>query len=354
MLDPVLVYVSTDGGATWQTRTLPEKGKAQVIAVHPSNEQIVYIGGIQTGRGAVCRSSDGGATWTRLGQGVYAGAVVALAVDPLTAARIYAASEDGVFRSEDSAATWTRCLDRAATALAVDPSLPGRVYAAGSDGVWKSSDFGGTWTDFNRGLSVKAVSALRVVKATGTLVASTLGGSIYQVRPGSHRVLVLSASPGGTTAPAPGTYKHTPGTVVTIAAAPDPDHTFAGWSGDASGTVNPLSVKVDRDLAVRAEFAPILFAPLDFAGTKKVNRSLMFVEYVNVLTWRRNPANPAASAYRLYEVDGSIQRPLGSLDPAANEFRVRGVAKDKSYTYRLAAVDPATGREGPPTETTVR
>jgi len=333
---------------------LPEAGKANVIALHPTNEQIVYVGGIQNGGGAICRSSDGGTSWTRLGKGVFTNPVVALALDPLTPSRLYAASDDGVFRSEDSGASWTRVLESAMTAVAVDPAVPGRLYAAGKEGVRRSADFGASWTDFNRGLSVKEVGALQVAKGTGTLVASTLGGSLYQVRPGSHRVLVLSASAGGTTTPAPGTYRRAAGTSVTITATPDASHEFSGWSGDASGTANPLTVRLARDLAVRAEFEPILYAPLDFAGTKKVNRSLMFVEYINVLTWRRNPANDPALPYNLYAIEGATPRLIARLGSATVEFQERGLARDKAYTYRLVVVDPATGREGPPATVTVR
>jgi photosystem II stability/assembly factor-like uncharacterized protein len=350
----IFVYVSSDGGANWQTHVLPETGKALAIAVHPQNEQTLYVAGTLDGPGAVCRSSDGGATWTRLGKGVFRAPVVAFAVDPLTPGRVYAASDDGVYRSQDSGATWTRIRDRATTALAVDPEVPGRIYSGTTGGVLKSSDFGATWTDFSRGLSVREVSALQAVKGTGTLVASTLGGSLFQIRLGGHRVLVVSASPGGTTSPAPGAYRHAPGARVTITATPEATHIFAGWSGDASGAANPLTVTLDRDLAVRAEFEPILFAPLDFRGTKTSNRSLMFVEYVNVLRWRRNPANDPAATYNLYAVEGGTARLIARLGADALEYLDRGAVKNRTYLYRLAAVDPATGLEGPPAETTVR
>ncbi len=47
-----------------------------------------------------------------------------------------------------------------------------------------------------------------------------------------------------------------PGTVVSLTAVPISGSKFTGWSGDATGTTNPLSVTVSQALAIVAEFAP--------------------------------------------------------------------------------------------------
>jgi hypothetical protein len=52
-------------------------------------------------------------------------------------------------------------------------------------------------------------------------------------------------SPGGT---------FVAGSVVTVAATPDAMHDFAGWVGDANGTANPVSVTLDRNRSVQANF----------------------------------------------------------------------------------------------------
>ena len=44
------------------------------------------------------------------------------------------------------------------------------------------------------------------------------------------------------------------GTVVTVTAVADADHTFAGWSGDLSGTANPATLAVDNDKTLGALF----------------------------------------------------------------------------------------------------
>jgi hypothetical protein len=71
--------------------------------------------------------------------------------------------------------------------------------------------------------------------------------------PGSYS-LVLSATSGGTTDPVPGTYTRDAGSQVTIKANPNTSYEFSGWSGDASGTENPLTVKFDSDKSITANF----------------------------------------------------------------------------------------------------
>ncbi|NJL70621.1 MAG: alpha/beta hydrolase [Candidatus Competibacteraceae bacterium] len=47
------------------------------------------------------------------------------------------------------------------------------------------------------------------------------------------------------------------GTAVALTATPDSGYQFTGWSGDASGTQNPLSVTMNIDKNITANFAPI-------------------------------------------------------------------------------------------------
>jgi hypothetical protein len=52
--------------------------------------------------------------------------------------------------------------------------------------------------------------------------------------------------------PPGGTYHA--GTEVTLTAVPENQWEFSGWGGDASGTTNPITVKMDADKAVTANF----------------------------------------------------------------------------------------------------
>jgi uncharacterized repeat protein (TIGR02543 family) len=46
------------------------------------------------------------------------------------------------------------------------------------------------------------------------------------------------------------------GATAILTATPNPGYTFAGWTGDASGTTNPLSITMDADKTVGATFEP--------------------------------------------------------------------------------------------------
>ena len=68
--------------------------------------------------------------------------------------------------------------------------------------------------------------------------------------------LTTAASPtnGGTTDPAPGTYFYYVNSEETVTASANFDYTFNGWSGDASGTTNPLEVTLDSNKSITADF----------------------------------------------------------------------------------------------------
>jgi uncharacterized repeat protein (TIGR02543 family) len=55
---------------------------------------------------------------------------------------------------------------------------------------------------------------------------------------------------------------YVPGTEVSITATPDLGSSFSGWSGDASGSVNIISITMDLDRSINATFTKIMF-PLE-------------------------------------------------------------------------------------------
>ena len=64
--------------------------------------------------------------------------------------------------------------------------------------------------------------------------------------------LSTSISGSGTVNPSNGTYES--GTVVSVSATPSSGYTFSGWSGDASGTTNPLSITMNSNKSITATF----------------------------------------------------------------------------------------------------
>jgi len=90
---------------------------------------------------------------------------------------------------------------------------------------------------------------------------------VYNVCPGPH-TLILSAATGGTTDPEPGIYDYDGGAYVTIEANPNNGYELSAWSGDASGTTNPITIAMDSDKSIAANFSAITTGNGDDTGKK--------------------------------------------------------------------------------------
>ena len=100
--------------------------------------------------GGMFKSTDGGATWTRL---FLEGdpPVYGIAVDPFDASRVFAATDRGVYRTRDGGASWESrnaglgleddgLGGSAVTLVETDPSSARSLFAATSKGVFRSLD----------------------------------------------------------------------------------------------------------------------------------------------------------------------------------------------------------------------
>ena len=67
--------------------------------------------------------------------------------------------------------------------------------------------------------------------------------------------LIVSVVGGGTVSKSPNQNNYNSGSLVQLTASPDPNYTFTGWSGDAGGAINPLSVTMDATKNITATFA---------------------------------------------------------------------------------------------------
>lgn len=94
-------HTSTDGGATW-TGIFPSCGQPDLavwllptLVIDPRNSGTLFAGSGGVG-GAVCQSTDGGASWTTAGPGL-TGRAQALAFAPTDSRTLYAAMSTGLF-----------------------------------------------------------------------------------------------------------------------------------------------------------------------------------------------------------------------------------------------------------------
>jgi uncharacterized repeat protein (TIGR02543 family) len=69
---------------------------------------------------------------------------------------------------------------------------------------------------------------------------------------GQYTLTIISAN--GTVAKVPDSATYTYGTVVTLTATASPGWTFASWTGDATGATNPVTVTMNGNKAVTANY----------------------------------------------------------------------------------------------------
>ncbi len=162
------VYMTTDGGKSWRkTLFVNDQTGAIDLAMQPGNGQVLFAAMWQAGRrpwilndggagSGVWRSTDGGATWKRLSEGLPDPPIgrIGLAIAPSDPERVYALLEapigkGSLFVTSDLGDHWEKVTDNHAlnvrgfyfTTLTVAPDDPDRVYFLGFQLV--QSDDGG-------------------------------------------------------------------------------------------------------------------------------------------------------------------------------------------------------------------
>jgi hypothetical protein len=91
---------------------------------------------------------------------------------------------------------------------------------------------------------------------TVTTPAPTISALFSSLSAGQY-ALVVQPDGAGRVSLSPRANRYTSGQNVTITALPDPGQQFFGWSGDASGTQNPLTLAITHNTLVTASFSKL-------------------------------------------------------------------------------------------------
>jgi hypothetical protein len=89
-------------------------------------------------------------------------------------------------------------------------------------------------------------------------VAVSNNGGVATSAPATLAVnytLLVTTSSGGSVSIQPSQSSYAPGTTVTLKAAPSLLFKFTGWSGNATGTANPLTITMNGNKQIKANFA---------------------------------------------------------------------------------------------------
>ncbi len=184
------MYRSLDAGKTWKRMGLEKTGRISRVVIDPTNPDIVFACALGTAYGpqqerGVYRTTDGGASWTRVLFSDENSGCSDLVMDPTNPHVLYAGTwqvqvhtwgrdsggpGSGIFKSTDGGTTWRRLTGHGLperpfgkVGLGVAQTDPGRVYALieTGDGVpWNAqpTDNGELWRSDDGGASWKVVS----------------------------------------------------------------------------------------------------------------------------------------------------------------------------------------------------
>jgi photosystem II stability/assembly factor-like uncharacterized protein len=212
---------SGDAGATWEPGGNAGL-KAYDLAVDPQTPSTLYASGAR----GIAKSTDRGDTWTLLS--AEPALYYEVHIAPSSPSTLYAAASLGDFnwlllRSTDAGATWTRMNFEGKgillePSLAVDPLAAATVYVTDRGYIYRSTDGGNTWSQTGKPNGGFAYPL--AISATGRLYAGSWGGAV-----------LFYAYPDGNPFGDPLAGRYFPSTFNTLAPDPhDPCRVFAGPS----------------------------------------------------------------------------------------------------------------------------
>jgi photosystem II stability/assembly factor-like uncharacterized protein len=179
------IYLSRDGGETWQPAPMPMSGSnVPAIAFSPNYtaDGVVAAGTLEDG---VVISTDRGESWYSRAFGLLDAAIFAVAFSPAFAddSTLYAGTETALYYSYNQGRAWKdlHFPESAAPALslAVAAIEGANVIFVGTEagGLYRSADQGGAWEKLS--LPAACVNSLHWSANSGALLAATEAG-VYQ------------------------------------------------------------------------------------------------------------------------------------------------------------------------------
>lgn len=199
------------GPTTWNRTTSwnPGTGRLTAIAIHPSNEAVIYVG---SPGGGLWKSINAGGTWQPLtdNNSLWM-SVFAITIDPIDQNTIYAGTSGaGLLKSTNAGATWANAGSGPSGTIRkilIHPSATNIVFAAATNGIWRSTNAGASWIQVHSGskediefkpdnLNIMYASGNDVYRSVDNGVTWTAVGSVEGItNTGRTLVAVSPANP---------------------------------------------------------------------------------------------------------------------------------------------------------------
>ncbi len=201
---------------------------------------------------------------TTTGTGTFAqGSAVTVTAIPSAGYGFTNWTENGVIVSTNSSYELTMAGNKAlvanfsvqlTVALSSNPVAGGTTTGGGSFAPGSSvtvtaiPNIGYTFLNWTEGTNIASTNAIYTssLNANRTLIANFEMSSGFTLN-------VVSVN--GTAIKNPVLASYNPGAIVQLTATPSTGYTFTGWSGDATGSLNPLSVTMNANKNITANFA---------------------------------------------------------------------------------------------------
>ncbi len=149
---PNMVFAqSDDGGMSWTTRTVASDTYGYCIDWCRAATDTIFIGGFVRSSydPALYRSTDGGSSWTMVSEPSWGSDyyLYGVAVHPTDPDVVCAGTYYHLFRSEDCGESWTQTASKYYNyEMAFSPADPSRVYSGAYNDVYYSSTGGAGWS----------------------------------------------------------------------------------------------------------------------------------------------------------------------------------------------------------------
>lgn len=149
------LWKTSNGGTTWTPigDNLPVMGISD-IAIDPNNSTIIYLAtgdadGQQSPSVGLLKSTNGGQSFASTSLSFSTNQFMQcsnILIDPSNSNNILVSSSNGIYKSTSGATSFTKVYNFESFQLALKPGSSTIVYASLKDGMIKSTDFGSTWT----------------------------------------------------------------------------------------------------------------------------------------------------------------------------------------------------------------